>query len=151
MNNKIVKVGKIESILQRLFALDREKVYEISIKEYKPKRSLNANNYYWRLVNQIAAVMKMSNDDVHFQMLRDYGTFEMFTALNEVDVSKYFKYYEVEKKSEKWTAYRVYMGSSKMNTGEMARLIDGVVQEAQALGIETMTPGELALLKDEWQ
>jgi ethanolamine utilization microcompartment shell protein EutS len=33
----------------------------------------------------------------------------------------------------------------------MARLIDGVVQEAQALGIETMTPGELALLKDEWQ
>ena len=93
----------------------------------------------------------MSNDDVHFQMLRDYGTFEMFTALNEVDVSKYFKYYEVEKKSEKWTAYRVYMGSSEMNTSEMARLIDGVVQEAQALGIETMTPSELALLKEEWQ
>ena len=151
MNNKIVKVGKIESILQRLFALDREKTYEISIKEYKPKRSLNANNYYWRLVNQIAAAMKMSNDDVHFQMLKDYGTCEMFTALNDVDVSKYFKYYEVEKKGEKWTAYRVFMGSSEMDTSQMARLIDGVVQEAQALGIETMTPSELALLKEDWQ
>ena len=32
----------------------------------------------------------------------------------------------------------------------MSRLIDNVVQDCQAVGIETKTPDELALLKSRW-
>ena len=38
-----------------------------------------------------------------------------------------------------------------MNTKEMSKLIDGIVQEAKAIGIETMTPSELQILKEEWK
>jgi hypothetical protein len=37
-----------------------------------------------------------------------------------------------------------------MTTSEFARLIDGTISEAKNLGIETMTPSELAMLKEAW-
>ena len=37
-----------------------------------------------------------------------------------------------------------------MDSREMSRLIEGAVQEAQNLGIETLTPGELARMNLEW-
>ena len=46
--------------------------------------------------------------------------------------------------------FRFWVGSSEYNTQEMSVLIDGIVQEAKQLGIETLTPMELARLKDEW-
>ena len=44
----------------------------------------------------------------------------------------------------------LYYGSSTYDSAQMARLIDLVVQECQAQGIETKTPEELALLKEDW-
>ena len=41
-------------------------------------------------------------------------------------------------------------GSHTYNTAEMARLIDGTVDEAKALGIETLTPAELERMKSTW-
>ena len=41
---------------------------------------------------------------------------------------------------------RAYYGSSTYNTRQMSRLIDLVVQDAKALGVETMAPEELASL-----
>lgn len=46
--------------------------------------------------------------------------------------------------------YRFWVGSSKYDTEEMAKLIDGVIEEAKALDIETATPEELARMKEEW-
>ena len=46
--------------------------------------------------------------------------------------------------------YKVYMGSSEMDTKQMSILIDGIVQEAKQLDIETMKPAELSKLKEEW-
>lgn len=40
--------------------------------------------------------------------------------------------------------YRVYRGSHTYNTAEMAILIDGTIAEAEALGIETLTPDQKA-------
>lgn len=44
----------------------------------------------------------------------------------------------------------LYYGSSTYNTEQMSRLIDNIVQDCKAVGIETMTPAELAALKDAW-
>ena len=46
--------------------------------------------------------------------------------------------------------WKVYKDSHKMDTKEMARVIDGAIQEAKALGIETETPDELARMKAKW-
>lgn len=41
-------------------------------------------------------------------------------------------------------------GSHQMDTKEMSGLIDSVVEEAKALGIETLTPKELERMKAAW-
>lgn len=43
-----------------------------------------------------------------------------------------------------------YYGSSVYDTKEMSRLIDSVIEDARALGIETMPPAELDALLHEW-
>lgn len=44
----------------------------------------------------------------------------------------------------------LYYGSSTYDTKQMSRLIDNIVQDCQAVGIETLTPDKLALLVEEW-
>lgn len=41
----------------------------------------------------------------------------------------------------------LYYGSSTYDGAQMARLIDNIVQDCKAVGIETMTPDELARLE----
>ena len=38
-----------------------------------------------------------------------------------------------------------------LDSKEMARLIDGAINEAQALGIDTDTPEQIARYKEEWK
>ena len=45
---------------------------------------------------------------------------------------------------------RAYYGSSRYNSKQMARLIDMVVEDAKELDIETLSPEELARLKEGW-
>lgn len=142
-------IGNAEAIIQYLFQQDREKVFEV--REYKQKRSLTANAYFWVLVNEIANVTKQSKDEIHLQMLKEYGQNEVFSIRSDIDVSRYLKYYEEIGKGKvngkEFTHYRVFKGSSEMDSREMAILIDGVVQEAEQLGIPTLTPAEIARLK----
>lgn len=142
-------IGNAEAIIQYLFQQDREKLYEV--REYKQKRSLTANAYFWVLVNEIANVTRQSKDDIHLQMLKEYGQNEVFSIRSDIDVSRYLKYYEEIGKGKvngkEFTHYRVFKGSSEMDSREMSILIDGVVQEAEQLGIPTLTPNEIARLK----
>jgi hypothetical protein len=45
-----------------------------------------------------------------------------------------------------FTHYRLIIGSSEYDTKQMAQFIDGIVSEAKELGIETLTPAELAVM-----
>ncbi len=144
--------GTIEQIIQYLFKQDKSKQYEV--KEHREKRSLNANNYAWKLITEIANVMRLSKEEVYIEMLKLYGQSEMVSVLADIDVSKYFKYYSEVGESilngKKFKHYKVYMGSSEMDTKQMSILIDGIVQEAKQLDIEAMTPEQLSRLKEEW-
>ena len=44
----------------------------------------------------------------------------------------------------------VYYGSSTYDRAQMARLIDNIVQDCRAVGVETLPPDKLEALKDEW-
>ena len=131
-----------------------EKNYEI--KEYKEKRSLNANNYAWFLITKIAECMTppQSKEAVYMEMLKRYGQSEFVSVLSGIDVTGYFKYFEEygvgHVEGREFTHYKVYKGSSEYNTKEMSVLIDGIVEEAHDLGIETITPEEIERLKNGW-
>ena len=115
----------------------------------RKKRSLDANAYFWVLVGKIADKLRASKDEIYFEMLKKYGQSITVTVRAGLDLSRAgFKYYELFKDGisagKPFEAYRVFIGSSQYDTREMSVLIDGVVQEAKELGIETLTPIELA-------
>ena len=51
---------------------------------------------------------------------------------------------------KEFTHYAVIRGSHTYNTKEMSILIDGTVDEAKGLGIETIPPDELKLMLSKW-
>ena len=136
--------GRPSDLVAWLFEQPKDKVFEV--KEYHPKRSLNANAYAWALIGQIADVLRKSKEEVYFEMLKAHGQSEFVSVRSDIDVKGYFKYYEEYGKGHvegrEFTHYKVYKGSSEFDSREMAILLDGIIQEAKTQGIETITPAE---------
>lgn len=127
----------------------------IELKQYREKRSLNANAYAWKLIGEIADIVRASKDDVYLEMLRRYGQSEIISVLAHIPISQYVKYIEEAGEStlngKLFKHYKVYKGSSEFDTREMSILIDGIVGEAKELGIQTETPEMIARLKSLWE
>lgn len=132
---------------------DKDKL-AIEIKQYRERRSLNANAYAWSLIGQIADIVRAGKDEIYLQCLKRYGQSELVSVLSHVPIGNYVKYYEEAGESKlngkDFTHYRVYKGSSEFDTREMSIFIDGVVSEAKDLGIQTETPNQLAEMKARW-
>lgn len=126
----------------------------IEIKPHRERRSLNANAYAWKLIGEIADIMRAGKDEVYLFMLKRYGQSELISVLSHVPIGNYVKYYEEAGESKlngkMFKHYRVYKGSSEFDTREMSILIDGVVSEAKELGIQTETPNQIAEMKARW-
>lgn len=142
-------------LLNELFQEDYLKIAEI--KKYNKRRSLNANNYLWLLCTKIADKLRASKEEIYFQMLKRYGQSSVVSVLDEA-VPMFMKSVEYAEEFGKgtvngkaFTHIKVFVGSSNFNTLEMSILIDGVVSEAEGLGIPTMTPAEIQRLKDNWK
>lgn len=145
-------VGKADEVIKWLLNQDREKQFEV--KPYRQKRSLNANAYAWTLMNEIANRLRTSKDEVYLEMLKRYGQCEVVSVLSDIDISRFVKYYEEIGKGhvegKEFTHYRCYIGSSEYNSREMAILIDGIISEAEALGIETLPTTAIERMKALW-
>lgn len=147
------KGTKIE-IIERLLHLEDKLGTQYEISEYKPKRSLNQNGYAWVLVNEIANSMHISKEEVYLKCLEDYGQSELILVKTEVPLDNFFKYYSltedrvVGKNGIEYQYVKVYKGSSQMTTNEMAILLDGIIQEANQLDIQTLTPMEIAKMRE---
>ena len=147
-------VNEKGDLMQGYDALKDVEILTIEAKPFRKKRSLNANAYAWKLITDIADVIRAPKDDTYINMLKRYGQSELISVLSSIDVSGYFKYYEEAGEStlngKAFTHYRVYKGSSEFDTREMSILIDGIVSEAKELGIQTETPEEIARIKSLW-
>ena len=142
------------TLLHEYNSLKDIELLDIEIKKHRNKRSLNANNYLWNLINEMANMLNSSKEEIYLLMLKRYGQSELVSILSSINIAGYFKYYEVAGETmlngKAFTHYRVFKGSSEYDTKEMSILIDGVVSECKELGIETMTPQELENLKNSW-
>ena len=145
-------IGTSKKIITYLLEQAKDKQFEL--KEYKEKRSLNANNYYWQLVTELGNALKMDKEDLHFLLLQKYGQSEMISVVADVDMKNYLKYYaeagESNLNGKTFKHYKVYKGSSEMDSKEMSILINGLVEECHIQGIETKTPAEINSLLERW-
>ena len=93
---------------------------------------------------------------MYLQMLERYGVYTHFIVKPQA-VGMLMQEYrlcrdlgEITVNGKTGHQIQAYFGSSQYDTKQMSRLIDGIVGECEDLGIETMTPGELAMLKEGW-
>ena len=135
-------------------ATDNKKLLDVEIKPHRERRSLDANAYLWVLIDKIAEVLRTDKDAVYLTMLKRYGQYTYVIVKPEAverTMQAWRLMEEVGKtKDGKGVQMLAYFGSSTYSTVEMARLIDGVVSDAKELGIETMTPNEIAAIKERW-
>ena len=141
-----------EDIKQIVENLDESKKYDVKISYHIEKRTLTANAYYWVLVNKIANVLQTSKEEVHEKMIKRYSQREYISVLEQVDIEKYgIRYYDegvnFTQNGKRFKSYIIYENSSDMNKLEFSILVEGIVSEAQEMGIETLTPEQIALLK----
>lgn len=147
-------VNEKAELMQGYDALKHVELLTIEAKQFRKKRSLNANAYAWKLITEIADVLRASKEEVYLQMLKRYGQSELISVVSNIDIGAYIKYYEQAGEStlngKTFTHYRVYKGSSEFDTREMAVLIDGICDEARELNIPTETPAEIERIKSLW-
>ncbi len=136
---------------------NKQKPLDLDLKVHSNKRSINANNYCWKIISQIAEILHTSKEECYVEFLRRYGTRESISVLEtasiilEREIKYWDKYGESKLQNKLFCHYHIYKGSSQFNTKEMSVLIDGIVSEAKELNIETATPAEISQLKDDWR
>lgn len=136
----------------------KDKELSIEIKQYRAKRSLDANAYCWVLCTKLAGVLGTSKDEVYEEMIQRYsvldkdkdGNYIAITLLEKVPINKVGGHWRFVKKNGKFCSYLRLKGSSEMNTKEMSILIDGIVSECKDMGIETESPKEIERMKQQW-
>ena len=136
--------GTIKDIVTELFKLDMDKIYICDIKQPKSKRSLQQNKLLWKLIHSIAKATYQDDNEVYCAVLEraDALSDYVITATDiETDLRKSFRGVKFirfqEVNSRKCYVYKVYIGSSKMNTKEMTELLDVTFQICGELGIPT--------------
>ena len=136
----------------------------IKVGKQKRKRSLDANSYLWELWTKIARKMQdggnpITKNEVYRKHIKAVGVFTTLAVTNEA-VEKFIETWRrngtgwvvevVDSTLDGCKKVFAYHGSSTYSSAEMKRLIDRVIQDCIALGIETMTPAELDSLMKQW-
>lgn len=155
--------GTAAEVIRWLTTQDPTKVWDI--KRHSQKRSLSQNAYFHVLIGKMADVLRVSKSEVHNRMLRAYGqpmgidgrlvtvalpdteTAEKKALLMETVHLKPTSQVRCGTKNQLFRTYVMLRGSHELNTDEMAILLDGTINEAQGLGVETLTPYERAMLR----
>ena len=117
----------------------------------RKKRSLDANAYHWTLCNKIAYALHSSDVEIHHELMLRYGTLltdkedkpVVVAISSDVDMISMNVYGRLIS-SDDMNHYLLIKPSRYYTPEEMNRLIEGTISEARALGIETLTPAELA-------
>ena len=145
-------------------SMTQGELYTAEIKKHRKKRSKNANDYLWELLTQMSQALAsshlyVSKEEIYRKHIKIAGRCD-YVAVPERAVDSLIKGWD--EKGIGWFAEVVdfipgkeidgckkvclYYGSSTYDTAEMSRLLGSVIQEAQDMGIETLTESERALL-----
>lgn len=157
-----INIRKLTEQIKSGSAEGKERL-KIEIDYYKEKRSLSANAYFHVLVDKIAKSMNMGTDACKHKMNLEYGAIMLDSqgakvgiklpkSVNVSHINPYAKWFDERTENGKqFNCYIIYKPTHTLDSKEMARLIDGVVLEAQELGIETKSPEELNLMIKRWE
>lgn len=156
-HDKIKVIAETDSYID---SLKPGKKYILTIKEKKNARSLNANNYFWKLCDELAAVLNISKTELYRSYIKEIGGNYSEVMVKKEAVEETCRYWNekglgwiAEIMSDECCDYVcvwLYYGSSVYTTEQMSRLIHLIVQDCIEAGIPTLETIELDRLCEEW-
>lgn len=135
---------------------------DVTVKKYRKKRSLDANAYFWVLVNRLADKLKIEPEGIYRTYIPDIGGGYEVVPVREDRIDAWEKVWcsghigrMIEdmgpcRNIKGYHNVRSYLSSSDYDTAQMSQLIELVVADCKENGIETMTPRELDALVSRW-
>ena len=141
-----------------------DKPFILSLDQQKKRRSLNANAYFHVLVGKIAEAQKppISKARAKNILLGRYGQRELtdtgpllISVRSDIDMMEKEDLHCVpvgygKVKNTEFTHYALVRGSHTYDNREMSILIDGTIEDAKELGVETLSPAEIERMKRLW-
>lgn len=133
----------------------------VEIKKYRKRRSLDANAYAWVLIDRLAEKLRMPKLDVYRELIRNIGGVSQTVCVQDKAVQDLISGWShnglgwfaetMPSKLAGCTNVILYYGSSSYDSVQMSALLDLLIDDCKAQGIETTTPEELAKYKEEWK
>lgn len=154
-------LGKAMALVRK----HKDKLYNLEVKEYRKKRSLDANQKMWALINEMSTMLKLTPEEIYQGYIPDVGNnYRVFPVKPE----------DINEVADEWCRghlgrmvedmgpcrlrdlrgyhnLKMYRGSSEYDTATFSRLLEKVIQDCRQLGIETMSEREKSLLLEEWE
>lgn len=134
---------------------------DVTVKKHREKRSLDANAYFWVLVDRLAEKTRIPKTDIYRRYIREIGGNHEMVCVIDSAVKKLRNGWEhnglgwqtdtMPSRIPGCTNVILYYGSSTYNTRQMSHLIDMAVQDCQEQNIETLSPEKLAGMMEEWR
>lgn len=132
----------------------------LKVGKFKKKRSLDANAYCWTLIGKIAEKTGVPKIEVYRQVIREIGGNYEIICVKQEAADAIRRGWEhnglgwqtdiMLSKLDGCTNVVLYYGSSTYDTEQMGRLIESVIQDCEALGIETKSQAEIDSLLGAW-
>ena len=133
----------------------------VDVTKYRKGRSLDANAYAWVLIGKLAAKLGKAKEEVYRDAIKDIGNNYEVVCVVDKAVESFCKLWSSNgigwqtdtfpSKIEGCTNVMAYSGSSTYNTEQMSKLINIIVEECKAQGIDTKTPNEIADMLSLWE
>ena len=125
----------------------------------KKKRSKNANAYFWEMLQQLCEVMNLDVIKEYRKRVKELGIFRQW-SIETKNVPTFIQMWEskgiawfTEKVEEAGneTIINAYYGSSSYNSTQFSRLLDNLIQDCKAVGIQTLEDIEIEeLIRSEY-
>ena len=145
-----------EAMVMMSYSLSSNEVsIKYDIKKHINKRSQKANNYMWELLNELSDKLNINAVEDYKRRVKELEIFRQWEietsnveTFKRMWTSKGVAWFieitdTLYKDNKEYKLINAYYGSSSYNSKLMSRLIDGVVEDCKAIGIETKTPDEI--------
>lgn len=134
---------------------------EISVRKWRDKRSNDANRYFWELTGKLAAKTGIPVETIYREAVKNIGGNSDIVCVKSEACEALRTHWSsmgigwvsdvFPSKIPGCSNVILYAGSSTYNTEQMSRLIDLIVDECKAQGIETRPPEEIASMMQYWE
>lgn len=143
-----------------------KKDLRITAVQWREKRSLNANSYFHKLVNEIANTLGSSMTEVKNHLMADYGQLDVGEdgKVQTVIIRDDIPWEKLEwihlrpttstrvlDDNKLYRVFYVIRGSHTYDSKEFSNLLEGTVAECKQLGVETLDDLEMKRLLEAYK